>query len=343
MKKLLITLFVLSSLFCYSQDYNSKHSYDMFSNIECFALAQYTNSLSNKVGDWGANLLLTKQEYSFFKLRALVNVNGFIKKPGFDRRGEVLLGGSFNFAPFYIFLDGGYSYNPSSKQKLNPVGESGVGFNFDIGRGMRLLTEAGIDCIIQNNKYYSSLFVRFGYGFTFGITSNDKQEIQIENNKSKLLIDLKDENSSLKKVAKEQESVLTEYQSQLDKNNKLMEALQKKLDDCNDKVVTITTSQIMQPIYFEFASSELSPLQQENVADIADIINSDNHTYSIEGYCSNNGSPYKNQILSEARADVVYRELIYNGVDKNRLFVIGYGMTDVDSPREQKVIIKRLE
>ena len=99
---------------------------------------------------------------------------------------------------------------------------------------------------------------------------------------------------------------------------------------------------LQQPILFEYAESFLRPAAYETVEDIADaIINGDpNMMYSINGYCSANGDPYKNQKLSEDRAWAVFYALEALGVDSARMFIVGNGMSDKDSAREQKVIVK---
>ena len=76
---------------------------------------------------------------------------------------------------------------------------------------------------------------------------------------------------------------------------------------------------------------------------IARAINADETDvmYAIEGWCSANGDPYKNQKLSEERAMAVFLELKRLGVDSTRLFIVGNGMGDEDSVLEQKVVVRK--
>ena len=76
---------------------------------------------------------------------------------------------------------------------------------------------------------------------------------------------------------------------------------------------------------------------------IARAINADetDSMYAIEGWCSANGDPYKNQKLSEDRAMSVLLELKRLGVDSTRLYIVGNGMGDEDSVLEQKVVVRK--
>jgi outer membrane protein OmpA-like peptidoglycan-associated protein len=73
------------------------------------------------------------------------------------------------------------------------------------------------------------------------------------------------------------------------------------------------------------------------------MMQSNKYDYRILGYCSANGNDWKNQILSEKRANAVYYRLIAYGVDESRLFPEGRGMSDYDKASEQKVIITKIE
>jgi outer membrane protein OmpA-like peptidoglycan-associated protein len=95
-------------------------------------------------------------------------------------------------------------------------------------------------------------------------------------------------------------------------------------------------------VYFDYAMAELSVIEEEKVAKFAEQIIKDGGEYLIEGYCSNNGDPYRNEVLSKQRAEYVYNLLRYYNVPKQNIQWVGNGMSDVDDYLEQKVIIKKV-
>ena len=48
-------------------------------------------------------------------------------------------------------------------------------------------------------------------------------------------------------------------------------------------------------------------------------------TYTIHGYCSDNGDDQRNQVLSEKRAQAVKAELVRLGANPDHLNTVGHG------------------
>lgn len=115
--------------------YDPSHKYNFFSNIEIGGAAQYSRDLTCGRGNLGADLRLTKRLGTHCRLRGIADVDGFLRN-GYDRKGSAFVGISADFLPFYAFVDGGISYNPSSVQRINPAAEAGVGLHFNIGRNL---------------------------------------------------------------------------------------------------------------------------------------------------------------------------------------------------------------
>ena len=314
--------------------YEKTHHYDLFSNLEIGASAQYTRAFATRPGNVGADLRLTKRIGTHARWRTLVGVNGFVHN-GFDRQGTALMGVSADFLPFYLFVDGGISYNPSSPQRINPAADAGIGLHFDIGRNLRMFTEIGADVTSNGlNQYHGNGFVRLGYAYSTGITDSDYQHLSMERNREALVGELREENALLKTEAKRQEEANLQLQQTLDRATAACEAVEKLYKDCKETVKATPNEGVM-TVYFDYASSDLTETAFEQLRHFAATIASGTDDYLIEGFSSPDGDPDKNQRLSEQRAYSVYWTLVSLGIDEYRLTPSGNGVGTVyggDSP-----------
>ena len=79
-------------------------------------------------------------------------------------------------------------------------------------------------------------------------------------------------------------------------------------------------------VHFPFDSATVSDSEAKLVSQDAKWIKAHpNVKIQIEGHCDERGSVEYNLALGERRAKVIYRALIDEGIDKNRLSVISYG------------------
>lgn len=347
MKKFLIAAMMAIAFTAQAQSYDNQHKYDLFSNLEIGISGQYSYAIEGKAGNWGADVRVTKRLGNNWRLRGIADFNGFGKKEGFDRYAKVMAGVSADFLPFYIFADYGVSFNPSAHQKFNPAGDAGIGLHFDIGRGLRLFTEAGADRTANgNNVWHSDAFVKVGYAYNLGITENDRKEIDIDRHVHSEYGELKQENQLLKSEAHRITQANEQLQATLERAATALELVEQRLATCQEEVKRVTENcgndVFSQPILFDYATSYLTSFAEEQVEEMALAIIEDNteQVYMVEGYCSANGDPYRNQKLSEERAQSVYFALVSHGVDPTRLVMVGNGMSDKDSVREQKVVVR---
>jgi outer membrane protein OmpA-like peptidoglycan-associated protein len=92
---------------------------------------------------------------------------------------------------------------------------------------------------------------------------------------------------------------------------------------------------ILPNLFFEFAQSNLLP---DSYSELQRLLNylTKNETVKIEisGHTDNQGSDVYNQKLSMERAKTVYRYLIDNGIDANRLSYKGYGKEKPVAPND---------
>lgn len=349
MKKVL--LFVLLTVICIfanaqnQNKYDSDFKYSLFSNVEVGVAGVYSYHLGETHHqNIGASLMLTKRIGDFWRLRGLAEVNGF-KPNGFDRFGKGMFGISFDLLPFYLFVDEGVVYNPSSKSRFGLALDGGAGLQFKIGDVSSIYIEGAVDRTNNGELWQSNASAKLGYMANLGIIESDRIKKSVEDNVHSEYGNLIQENKLLKTEAQKIQEANNQLTLTLERATNLCDQLEKKLKECNadKKELEENCSNEFPEIYFEYASSYLTQIEEDKVAMIARYILQTNDEYTIDGYCSNNGDTYRNQKLSEDRARIVYWTIIGFGVSPKRLSMQGHGMTDKDVSLEQKVIVRRVK
>ena len=89
----------------------------------------------------------------------------------------------------------------------------------------------------------------------------------------------------------------------------------------------VGASMILENIYFELASYELTPNSQSELEIVAGFLVENQVNIQIEGHTDQTGDPQYNQVLSEQRAKAVYDFLIESGIPSDQLKFIGLGST----------------
>ena len=326
--------------------YDSSHKYGFFSNwyISPFAQASFLNG-KTAVGAGGMAL---KQLDDHVRFRMEASVNGIKSTGDFDRNGTALAGLQFHIVDWlYLFAEGGAVVNPSMAPKAGLAASGGVGLTCNFGKYSGLLAEGGY-VALQNGAKVDNMFqARIGYVVRPGITERDRVNIDIDRHVHEGYGELKQENALLKTDLKRQQEANDTLIATLNKATELFAVLEKKLDDCNDRVAKATTSApnggspIFQ-IFFEYASSTITPIEEAKVAQLAEYINTTKGNYRIEGYSSPDGDPYRNEVLSGDRARAVYWMLISYGVDEDRIVPMQSGISTQygeDSPLNRMVVV----
>lgn len=328
--------------------YDSSKKYGFFSNWTLGVAGQYSNQ--HGVSNVGISALATKRVGDYWRLRYEAGINGLQVKDGFDRYGTALTGVCFDFVPWaYIYADGGAVVNPTAKGwlGLGLAADAGLGLNVNFGKYSLLYAELGADRVQNNTKWESTLQCRIGYSARLGITERDRVDIDITRHNAEQLGTLTEENRLLKTDLKRQQEANDTLMATLNRASELFAVLEKKLDDCNDRVAKVTStgtvaaSPIFQ-IFFDYASSEISPIESAKVAQLAEYINTNQGSYRIEGYSSPDGDPYRNEVLSGDRARAVYWLLISYGVDEDRIIPMQGGISTQygeDSPLNRMVVV----
>lgn len=305
--------------------YNQDHKYGLFSNLEIGASAQYSRSFAVRPGNVGADLRVTKRISTHSRLRAMAGVNGFIRN-GFDRYGTALLGLSADFLPFYVFLDGGLSFNPSSPQTVNPAADAGVGLQFDIGRNLRMFTEMGA-IVTSNgiNLYHSNGFIRLGYTCATGITDSDRNALSEGKRDKQLLAELSEENRSMHAEVTRLSEANSQLEFTLQKATATIESVSKMLSECKEAPPQSVTEEVL-TVYFEHASTDITDADAARLRRFAEAISGGQGYYRIDGYTSADGHPNNNRRIAQQRAEAVYDYLVSLGVETYRLGAVGMGI-----------------
>ena len=89
----------------------------------------------------------------------------------------------------------------------------------------------------------------------------------------------------------------------------------------------VGASMILENIYFELASYELTKNSQSELEIVAEFLVENRVNIQIEGHTDQTGEPAYNQTLSEQRAKAVYDFLIESGIPSDQLTFKGLGST----------------
>ena len=275
-------------------------------------------------------------------------INGLKVVDGFDRYGTAMAGASLDFLDWmYLFGDVGAVFNPNMAQKFGLAADAGLGLNVNFGKHSMLYVEGGSDFTQNNTSWNNTFFARLGYSARLGITERDRVDIDITRHNAEQLGTLTEENRLLKTDLKRQQEANDTLIATLNKATELFAVLEKRLGDCNERVTKVTSqgtvaaNPIFQ-IFFEYASAEISPIEEAKVAKLAEYINTTQGCYRIEGYSSPDGDPYRNEVLSGDRARAVYWLLISYGVDEGRIVPMQSGISTQygeDSPLNRMVVV----
>ena len=334
--------FALCALCVQAQEFNSDYKYkNIFSNTSIGGSISYNRAVfTDNSQNVGADLRLTKRIHDNFRIRAIADVNG-LSANGFDRYGKAMLGASLDFMPFYVFLDYGANYNPNNTghQKFGLAGDAGIGLGWDYFH-----VECGVDRTNNGNLWQSNAFAKVGFDVSFALPEKERVAMSMENTMRQEYGNLRQENKELRNEMMSITESQRQLQDVINQSQKLLATMEQKLNQCNETNKQIEENCINKmEVFFDYAMSELSVIEEIKVAKFAQEIINNGGNYLIEGYCSANGDPYKNQVLSQRRARYVYDLLKYYNVPKQNIQWIGNGMSELDDYLEQKVIIKRVD
>ena len=330
--------------------YDSSHKYSLMSNWTLGVAGQYSNY--HGVSGGGVTALATKRVGDYWRLRFEATMNGLRDVDGFDRYGTAMAGASFDFLNWmYLFADAGAVVNPTMATKCGLACDAGLGLNVNFGKHSMLWLEGGSDLVQHNTDWDNTFFARLGYAARLGITERDRVAIDIDNHMRTTYGEMKEENQLLKSEAKKKDEDNARLTDLLERSTAALELATERLSNCQKEVKQVAedcgTADIeLMPIFFDYASCEITPIEDAKVERIADYILTHGGEYRIEGYSSPDGNSYNNQKLSGERAFVVYQALMGYGVPQDRLIPMANGVTSQfgdDSTLNRMVVVRKSE
>ena len=106
----------------------------------------------------------------------------------------------------------------------------------------------------------------------------------------------------------------------------------------NEEVNSFLNSAYPVTFYFDFDRTVIKKDEEERVNFIANIVNnSETGTILVEGHTDSKGNEEYNQKLSMKRANAVYHYLVKNGINKDKIKVVGYGETKPADTNKTKI------
>lgn len=267
-----------------------------------------------------------------------------IKNTGvYDRYGTAMVGANLNLGRyFYLFADGGVAYakfGTIESKKVYLAADYGLGSHIYLSDNSKFYIEVGSDCVSMFSKANSNLFGKVGYLYCFGRTKKDNDNIaklhQMQNGVSQSeydkLMAQKDEcNAQLEAAIKE----LDNMRSCCNSNNAKYE---KEIADLKAALANKKDSAIPFSVLFEKNSTNLSKVAKEIISQVAIEMNKDGGTYTLYGFGDYTGSEDYNEVLSQSRCESVKSELVRNGVQEDKLNVVGLGKSQFFGTSESYV------
>lgn len=330
--------------------YDSGHKYSLLSNWTLGVAGQYSNN--HGVSDVGITALATKRIGDYWRLRYEATINGFRNSETFDRYGTAMAGASLDFLNWmYLFGDVGAVVNPTMTQKIGLAADAGLGLNVNFGKHSVLWLEGGSDLVQDNAAFDNTFFARLGYSARLRITEGDRVAIDIDNHMRSTYGEMKEENALLKSEAKKKDEDNARLTDLLERSTAALELATQRLSNCQSEVKQVTENcanmgDELMPIFFDYASAEITPIEDAKIERIANYINTHGGEYRVEGYSSPDGNSYNNQKLSGERAFVVYQALMGYGVPQDRLIPMANGVTSQfgeESTLNRMVVVRKSE
>ena len=111
------------------------------------------------------------------------------------------------------------------------------------------------------------------------------------------------------------------------------------LENTYQSAEQIKAEQLLMSLQFSTGSSEIAPHYQEQVAVLAQLLNSDpNLKVDLSGYTDLQGEELRNDQLSKARVESVKRLLLAQGVDESKIETFAFGQSAPLMANEQNKV-----
>ena len=344
MRKILLTLTMAlcTIISANAQDFNNDYRYGFWSNWSLGAGAVYSKPMD--ITSWsfeqganvGVDVRLEKQLSKWWTLRLDACIPGFIKEHGYDRYGTAMVGMNFNIGDsFYLFGDGGIAakrFNiEDGNNNLWLTCDAGLGAKTRFSKHSAAYIEIGADCssYLDKTLEHSMAYGKLGYLYSFGVTKKDREAIANMNNHEGYVAV-----SEYERLAVEKESCAKMLEETINEVNKMRNCCQsnnaryeKEINDLKEALANKKDTTIPFSVLFKKNSVELDATAKEIISQVAIEMKNDGGSYTLYGFGDYTGSEEYNENLSGSRCESVKKELVKNGVDEDKLNVVGLGKT----------------
>ena len=144
------------------------------------------------------------------------------------------------------------------------------------------------------------------------------------------------------------EKISVSEENQDKKNNNIVK-FQDKSQDKGAILTKINSDDIIEIIYFDFDKFDLSNVSKNKIKLFVEKYGDKINEYLVIGHTDTKGSKNYNLLLSNKRAEIVQDLLIYNGIEKDKIKILGKGeeslaiitSDDTKHPANRRVEIKK--
>ena len=253
--------------------------------------------------------------------------------------------GGYNGSPRFFEVETvlgagwGHAYNSKSYDENVFVTKTGLNVNFNLGKVKEwtlslkpavVWNMSKVPCVddltyVNYDAKRAALQLQAGVTYHFGNTNGTHHFTKCDKVATQAEIDaMNNKINDLREQMQEDHNYYHDVIRQLnDTNYKLSKALQ----DCNNRPEKVVEVVNMPPVQFMINSAKIQETSQSALKYMADEILSQDASYIVIGYASEEGESDYNKRLSLKRAEAIRDVLVKYGVPANRLVVEGFGET----------------
>lgn len=253
--------------------------------------------------------------------------------------------GSYNGSPRFFEVETvlgagwGHAYNSGSYDENVFVTKTGLNINFNLGKVKEwtlslkpavVWNMSKVPCVddltyVNYDARRATLQLQAGVTYHFGNTNGTHHFTKCDKVATQAEID--EMNNKINDLRKQMQDDHNYYHDVIRQLNEANYRLSKELQDCNNRPEKVVEVVNMPPVQFMINSAKIQETSQSALKYMADEILSQDVSYIVIGYASEEGESDYNKRLSLKRAEAIRDILVEYGVPADRLIVEGFGET----------------
>lgn len=253
--------------------------------------------------------------------------------------------GGYNGSPRFFEVETvlgagwGHAYNSSSYDENVFVTKTGLNVNFNLGKVKEwtlslkpavVWNMSKVPCVddltyVNYDARRAALQLQVGVTYHFGNTNGTHHFTKCDKVATQAEIDVM--NNKINDLRKQMQEEHNYYHDVIRQLNDANCKLSKELQDCNNRPEKVVEVVNMPPVQFMINSAKIQETSQSALKYMADEILSQDVSYIVIGYASEEGEYDYNKRLSLKRAEAIRDILVEYGVPADRLVVEGFGET----------------